>query len=284
MRFRKHFYLYPDGVEGGPAPAEGAQPAEGNPAPAGAEGAPAAPVRPKYLDQVSPAKRDSEDYKSLYEYGKLEDLADAMISTRRELNDLKKSQERAIIVPEKDDAEGVKAFYKKLGVPETADGYELKSLAMLNKDSDKEMAKMVREACFSAKLNGRQAEHVGALMVNLAQKGLTMAKEQADLRRQNADSDLMASYTDITSDADRKNAADRDRAGFNAFAEESGLKELFDDIGISYNPKAVKGIAAYARKHAGATINNSITRPQPNSGKKTSYGDGFYKHYGINKE
>ena len=37
---------------------------------------------PKYFSQINPTKANSEDYKSLYDYQRLEDLADAALSLK----------------------------------------------------------------------------------------------------------------------------------------------------------------------------------------------------------
>ena len=214
----KRFYFYPG--EGGGEPNNG-----GGSSADGGEGDHQDQLdnqnqqRPKYLDQVSPAKRDSEDYKALYKYAKLEDLADAMINTSRENAELKKQSERTITIPEAEDIEGTKAFYKKLGVPESADGYKLSILGELKTDGDKMVADMIRKSSFEAKLTEKQAEHIGALMVSIAKKGVETMKNAAELKRKNADSDLIASYDDISADVDKKAAAEKDRAAYNALIE-----------------------------------------------------------------
>lgn len=236
--------------------------------------------RPKYLDQVSPQKRDSEDYKSLYKYAKLEDLADAMINTARENESLKQQSERTITIPESTDVEGVKAFYNKLGVPEKPEDYKLAVLGELKTDGDKMVADMIRRSSFEAKLTEKQAEHIGAMMVSIAKKGIETMKEAAELKRKNAESDLIASYDDITADIDKQKAAERDRASYNSLIEEAGLKELFDDIGVTYNPKAVKALASYARKHSGTALTPDISNGQNKNDKKLfSYGTEFNNFY-----
>lgn len=236
--------------------------------------------RPKYLDQVSPAKRDSEDYKALYKYAKLEDLADAMITTARENAELKKQSERTITIPEAEDIEGTKAFYKKLGVPESADGYKLSVLGELKTDGDKMVADMIRKSSFEAKLTEKQAEHIGALMVSIAKKGVETMKNAAELKRKNADSDLIASYDDISADVDKKAAAEKDRAAYKALIEEAGLKELFDNNGISYTPKAVRALAAYARKHSGTALPPDVSKGKDvNKNKRYNYSEEFNNFY-----
>lgn len=272
----KRFYFYPG--EGGGEPNNGGSSADGG------EGDHQDQLdnqqRPKYLDQVSPQKRDSEDYKALYKYAKLEDLADAMINTSRENESLKKQSERTIVIPEATDIEGAKAFYKKLGVPESADGYKLSVLGELKTDGDKMVADMIRKSSFEAKLTEKQAEHIGAMMVSIARMGVENLKNAADLKRKNAESDLIASYDDISADVDKKAAAERDRAAYNALIEEAGLKELFDNNGISYTPKAVRALAAYARKHSGTALPPDVSKGKDTDrSKRYNYSEEFNNFY-----
>ena len=280
MRFNaKRFYFYP-GEGGGEPNNAGGSSADGGEGDHQDQLDNQNQQRPKYLDQVSPAKRDSEDYKSLYKYAKLEDLADAMINTSRENAELKKQSERTITIPEAADIEGTKAFYKKLGVPESADGYKLSVLGELKTDGDKMVADMIRKSSFEAKLTEKQAEHIGALMVSIAKKGVETMKNAAELKRKNADSDLIASYDDISADVDKKAAAEKDRAAYNALIEEAGLKELFDNNGISYTPKAVRALAAYARKHSGTALPPDVSKGKDTDrSKRYNYSEEFNNFY-----
>lgn len=279
MKFKPRFFFYPS--EGGGEPSNaGGSPADGG------EGGNQDNLdnqnqqRPKYLDQVSPAKRDSEDYKALYKYAKLEDLADAMINTSRENESLKKQSERTITIPEATDIEGAKAFYKKLGVPEKAEDYKLSVLGELKTDGDKMVADMIRKSSFEAKLTEKQAEHIGAMMVSIARMGVENLKNAADLKRKNAESDLIASYDDISADVDKKAAAEKDRAAYNALIEEAGLKELFDNNGISYTPKAVRALATYARKHSGTALPPDVSKGKDvNKSKRYNYSEEFNNFY-----
>ena len=203
-----------------------------------------------------------------------------MINTSRENAELKKQSERTITIPEATDTEGAKAFYKKLGVPEKPEDYKLSILGELKTDGDKMVADMIRKSSFEAKLTEKQAEHIGAMMVSIAKKGVETMKNAAELKRKNADSDLIASYDDISADVDKKAAAEKDRAAYNALIEEAGLKELFDNNGISYTPKAVRALAAYARKHSGTALPPDVSKGKDvNKNKRYNYSEEFNNFY-----
>ena len=280
MKFKPRFFFYPGEGGGEPSNAGGSSSADGGEGEHQDQLDNQNQQRPKYLDQVSPAKRDSEDYKALYKYAKLEDLADAMISTSRENESLKKQSERTITIPEATDIEGAKTFYKKLGVPEKAEDYKLSVLGELKTDGDKMVADMIRKSSFEAKLTEKQAEHIGAMMISIARMGVENIKNAADLKRKNAESDLIASYDDISADVDKKAAAEKDRAAYNALIEEAGLKELFDNNGISYTPKAVRALAAYARKHSGTALPPDVSKGKDvNKSKRYNYSEEFNNFY-----
>ncbi len=285
MRFgRNRFFLAPDGGEGGGAPAPA--PAEPQPAPQPqADPAPApAPEptyeRPKYFSQVAPAKADSEEYKSLYRYQKLDELTDAAVALQRENEQLRESSKRSIVVPDGSDPEAVKEFARKLGVPDSADGYAMKSLA--NAGLDEDSMKTIRESCHRAMLSERQAEQFGIMILKVAQDGAKKAMDRAKARREGFDSALAASYAEIQSDIDRTAAAERDKASYQAFITETGLGEVLMNAGLSLDPATVKAIASYARKHSGQVQVTSVPGgPGPDrTDPANQYGADFKKTYG----
>lgn len=233
---------------------------------------------PKYFSQINPTKANSDEYKALYGYQKLEDLADAALQLKRENDALKQSNERTITVPKKDDAEGIKAFKSKLGIPENEDGYTLKNLDVLK--VDERGRKAVAKIAYGAMLTDKQAEAVGASLAVLTKMSIEDVRQKQEERVKGFPEALKASYTSLQSDTDRQSAADKDSAAYSAFAEESGLKELLERTGMSYNTEFVKGIAAYARKHAGTKTPGNEPGSGKQSVKKSVYGSSFADYYG----
>lgn len=240
---------------------------------------------PKYFSQINPTKANSEDYKSLYDYQRLEDLADAALSLKKENETLKRNGERSVVVPSKDDAEGIKAFRSKLGIPDTEDGYTLKGLDALK--VDERGRKAVAKIAYGAMLTDKQAEAVGASLAVLTRMSLEDVRQKQEERIKGFSEALKASYASLQTDTDRQSAADRDTAAYSAFAEESGLKELLEKTGMSYNAEFVKGIASYARKHAG--VKNPGQEPGAGTGtgkdkqRYAIYGETFKSYYGEKK-
>ncbi len=232
--------------------------------------------RPKWFAQVNPTKADSDDYKTLYKHQKIDELADAYLAQGRELDALREKEKNAIHVPQKDDVEGIKAFKAQLGVPETADGYTLKSLSDEKLGIGDEAKKIIRETAFGAMLSDRQADAIGVSLLKVAKASLTAQKTAREASIKNFDANLAASYKDITSETDRRASADRDKATYETFAQESGIKDWLDDRGLSYDPTFVRAVAQYARKHSG-----NAPRPNlPNGSPSGKSGNSAYDFYG----
>ena len=236
--------------------------------------------KPKYFSQVAPAKADSEDYKALYKYQRLDELTDAALALQKENDELRKTSERSIVVPDGKDPEAVREFARKLGVPDTPDGYTMKTLASLGMDAESQ--KIVREVCHNAMLTDRQAEQFGVAMARLAKRNTEASSAFLENRRKNFQQTLGSTYTNYDTDTDRLIAADKDIAAYKSFAEESGLAKLFDKTGVSLNTEMVKGIAAYVRKHSGQVKVDAVPGGESSSKESSNnnYGSDFMKRYG----
>lgn len=225
--------------------------------------------RPKYFAQITPEKADSDSYKGLYKYQKIDDLADAYIAQEKEMEAVKEKYKNSIVVPESSDMEGVKKFKASLGIPETADGYSLSSLK--NSELNDETKKMIKETAYGAMLSDKQAEAIGVVLLKTAKIAAEGIKAQRANALKTFDTTLTASYKDIANEADRKNTAERDKASYEHFMAESGLKDFLNDRGLSYDATFVKAIAQYARKHTGAAPQGNLPTSTPK--KEGSSGD-----------
>ncbi len=233
--------------------------------------------KPKYFAQLTPEKADGDDFKRLYKYQKLDDLADATVAAESENERLKNELGRAIIVPDGKDPDAVKKFALALGVPEDPTGYSIPALD--DKSGIKaESVDAIKRMCHKYMMTRRQADAVGKILVKAAQDGAESAAQILAQRKAGINATLQASYKDLQSDIDRKSSAERDMAAFKAFCQETGLAELFDQNGVSYNPQIIKGIAAFTRSHAG----QSHATPSVQSGNthQKGYGKEFAEKYG----
>ena len=277
MNYKRMVFLAPD--DGG---AGGAEPA---PAPEAIDAPPVAQEpeypKPKYYSQIAPAKADSEEYKALYKYQRLDELTDATLALLKENDALKKGAERSIVVPDGKDPEAVKEFARKLGIPDGPDGYSMKTLSKMQVSED-DMA-MIRKRCHAAMLTDRQAEQFGVILMEMTKANLEKSAKYLQERKDNFRTNLSATYKEYESFVDRASAADRDIAAFNSFAEETGLKDLLAKTGVALNTDFVKAVANYARKHSGQVQVQSFPGgegKQDESKGATIYGSEFMKRYG----
>ena len=237
--------------------------------------------KPKYYSQIAPAKADSEEYKALYKYQKLDELTDAAIALQKENEALKKGAERSIVVPDGKDPEAVREFARKLGIPDGPEGYSMKTLSKMQVSED-DMA-MIRKRCHAAMLTDRQAEQFGVILMEMTKANLEKSAKYLQERKDNFRTNLSATYKEYESLVDRESAADKDIAAFNSFAEETGLKDLLAKTGVALNTDFVKAVANYARKHSGQVQVQSVPGGE---GKKDEskgapiYGSEFMKRYG----
>lgn len=270
------FFAPDDGGAGGAEPA---------PAPEAIETPPVAQEpefsKPKYYSQIAPAKADSEEYKALWKYQKLDELTDAALALQKENDALKKGAERSIVVPDGKDPEAVKEFARKLGIPDRPDGYSMKTLSKMQVSED-DMA-MIRKRCHAAMLTDRQAEQFGVILMEMTKANLEKSSKYLQERKDNFRTNLSATYKEYESFVDRASAADRDIAAFNSFAEETGLKDLLAKTGVALNTDFVKAVANYTRKHSGQVQVQSVPGgegKQEESKAATIYGSEFMKRYG----
>ena len=242
MKFRKHFFYFSPEDEGG----TGSEPTIEQPADTDTQ---EDLTEPKYFGQLNPVKAKSEEYKALYKYQKLDDLAEGFIALQKEKDENAEKYKRAIILPEKGDKEGILEFAKKLGVPENASDYKVKMIDTMQ--NQPKLQESIKQRFKAAMLTQRQAEYVDAILLDISKAGIEAANRVRQQQIENADSALIASYKEIPAEVDRKAAAEKDRVSFASFLQETGLKDRFEKLGLAYEPEVVKAIAKFTRIHAG---------------------------------
>lgn len=277
MRSRR-FYSPGDG--GGTPSSPQPDPAPETPAPETPETPPEEPKEPpKYFSQLNPEKAQSEAYRALYPYAKIEDLCDHVLELEKEKSETAEKYKRYIEVPDAKDPEKVQEFARKLGVPDDPAGYKVPFLD--GKNMDEATALPIKKAFKDAMLTQGQANAMGRMLANVAKSGLEAAKARLEAMKSGFDGSLAATYTEIQMDADRKSAAEKDKTAFEAFAQETGLKEMLEKNGMAWNPQFVKAVGSYARSHAGQRNPDRSGGGKPGSNTPTNpYGDDFNRRYG----
>lgn len=204
---------------------------------------------PGYFSQLPGDKAKSEAYKALYKYQRLDDVTDALLAADKRLAELQ--SDRALIVPEKGDKEGAAAFARKLGVPDEPSGYKMDALAEVNK-TQPELVEAIRKGCRRMLLTTRQGEAIGEMIASVNKANAIHRQLEIRNNLQHQSERVAALYKDtFSSDIDRNNAAAEDISRYESFLKETGLEELFNSSLLAGNPKMIKAISAYAKKHGG---------------------------------
>ena len=202
---------------------------------------------PGYFAQLPEEKAKSEAYKSLYRYQKLDELADALLEANGKLEGM----DRAIIVPTKGDKEGVAEFAKKLGVPDEPSGYKMEALSDISRDQP-ELVEAIRKGCRRMLLTERQGEAIGEMIASVNKANAVREKLEIRNNIRHQSERIAALYKDVfPAEIDRNNAAAEDISRYESFLKETGLEDLISSSLLAGNPKMIKAISAYAKKHGG---------------------------------
>ena len=288
--------LAPDGGEGGgggtpspapspdPAPAPdtpttnqpGTPPATPNPVAPKGEG-PADPPKvelPKYFSQFDSTKRETDEYKEMAgKHKTLTELADAYLDTNKRLS-------KAIEIPGKDaKPEEVQAFFKRLGVPENADGYDTPANG-LDKDMHAVLSESLKKEFIRNGLTKTQAKG----MWDLYTKNFVAGKQTLDDARANQiktfDARMAASLQGTYPvKADRDNAMQEASTMFKQHLQRTGMGETYKRSGLLYDPSFVLAIAKDEKSRSG----NALIPGKNGSSKETSVG-AFGGESGYSKE
>ena len=255
--FWRRWLLAEDPGSGNPGGDGGGQPASDSGGDGGNE--PDDLKEPAYFSQLPQEKAKSDAYKALYRYQSIDALGDALLAAQEENGRLKANQpdERSIHVPKKGDEEGIKAFAKKLGVPDEPGGYDFSSLAEAEKGSP-ELVQAVRKGCRRMLLTGKQGKAV-ADMISAWDRARDI-KAAIDAREavRNQQSAVASSYTDIASETDRAKRAEVDVNRYKSFLSETGIEELVNASGLAGNPAFIRAVSAWVGKH-GAVVSPAGT-------------------------
>ena len=224
---------------------------------------------PTYFGQFPKEKMQSEAYKALYRYQKLDELADAFIQVQSELEGIKAGQKNMLAVPGKDATQEEKdAFAEKLGIPKDASGYEMK---MLDGALAPEIIEAVKKGCRASGFTKGQGEAFGAMLINVDKAAATKAEINLRNSLKTREERTAASYKDIASEVDRKEQAKKDINLFDGFLRDIGLSEKLSHSAFAADPEVIKAVAAYARKTGGTVTPKGMAGPAGGRPKEDTY-------------
>ena len=221
---------------------------------------------PAYFSQFNPDKRGSEDYaKYLGDKATITDVADAYVA-------MAKNADKSIVMPGADATrEEQLAFMSKLGVPETADGYEI---------ADEGQKKLLAPEFHKMGLTKGQAKGVTAMFNNLAKAGNDMLAGAKQSRIDSFDARLDAALAkSYPNKAERTEAAKETMALFQRSIQRTGLGKSFEAAGQIYDADFVIRVAQDEKSRNGAGFVQGASAPSKPEGLFGDYDDSFKARY-----
>lgn len=229
---------------------------------------------PRYWSQIK--KENQEKYKNLMKYKTIDELAErASLAGDIEAGALTQ-------LPNKDSSiDDIKTFYRKLGLPASADGYRL-VLPEGHTPEDEAEAKLIAEIAYKNLLTVKQGQAVYGMVRAIKDTAANAAKEKHDELINGFDSRFEALYTVAYPDKAKRDAAMKtDLAACKEFLAKTGLYADFVSSDMIYNEKVMSAIGRYITT---VSPNSSINTP-PGSGSTSHtgprrYSNEFYKAHG----
>lgn len=232
---------------------------------------------PAWFSQLPKEIRENADNKaSLGKHKNLSDLALAYIQDEKDLS-------TAIRFPKKDDAEGIKTFFTKLGMPADAKDYELDNYDL--KEEDLANAKEIfRKAAHSASLTKGQAKAMWRHEMALAKVSQKMTAENQKKIEEAFEPSyhkLMESAYPV--EAERTKAIKGEIslvAGL--FTKNPALAKAFKSTGIVYNAEAMHELASYIKQNTAGKLVDTQGGEQEQKpvGIMGNYSEAFLKAVG----
>lgn len=235
-------------------------------------GAGSQPKTHTYLSQASPEIREKyADY--FKEYPKINDVLLAHVKAQDRLK-------RSIVVPDKEkaSAEEIKAFYKQMGIPESAEEYEMKYDEKL--PEMKEVSKLIGKTALDAGLTKNQGKALWETVAGIVSAGV---KEQED-RNKAAEAALPDKLTEMYHGEQEK--ATEAINLFKALIVRIGNKDVVKTLsssGLLYNPAFVSSMAQIEAEIGDDTFLQRFTRGDrkgKTQGKMGHYSEEFDTYAG----
>lgn len=219
-----------------------------------------------YLDSIDPEKRKSKDYQVLNDFETPEALADAYV---------RMSKRNVLELPGKDaKPEAVKAFLQKLGVPESADAYELPDNGVDPKISGP-LADQMRKEFMKAGMTKRQGETMWKMFTKEISLGNDRINAARENHKQTFDARLAAKLEKAYPvKAEREGAMSEAVNLFKQHMSRTGLGKIYKDTGLIYNPDFIMAIANDEKSKGSTFVQGKTSNQKGNT--NTGKFDGNY--------
>lgn len=197
-------------------------------------------------------------------------------------SDLRGKMDRSLLIPDQNSTDDeVKEYFRKLGVPENEQGYQL-----TDGDYRPEVIKDLKEQFRSQVLYRNGLTKVQGEKVWEAALGMLKAERDRNIANyeeakksfnQRHEALLMKDYPVAS---DRKAVMNEDISYASEFLAETGLGKFFKDVGLIYNPDVIHKVAQYHKTRSARAVMGSTGNSKPESNEMFTQGKQFTEAYG----
>lgn len=224
------------------------------------------------LDKETAGNRDVMD--RVKDFKSVSDLA-------KGYSELRGKMDRSLVIPDANSTDDeVRDYFRKLGVPESKEGY-----ALTDGDYNPEVLKDLKEQFRSEVLyrNGLtkvQGEKVWEAALNMlkAERDRNISRyEDAKKSFNERHEALLQKEYPVASD--RKAAMNEDISYASEFLAETGLGRMFKDLGLIYNPEVIHRVAQYHKSRSAKAVMGAGGKAEQ-SNEMFAQGKQFQEAYG----
>jgi len=222
---------------------------------------------------VSQLSKENQSIEFGEKITKLDDLVD-------DWKNLNEKSKNSIAIPTKDSSEEeVKSFLEKMGVPESADKYDLPQ-GKLPDNQYPEIKEIFMKEAFNSALSKGQASN----MWNMVNAHFSAQNQMIEQMNENVKETFSERFDkelekESTDPAARKEIATEYANLFKDLVMNNEDFAIFKEHGFNYNPKIIIALAKYNKAMGNDSFSNGTSRVN-GSASKSPFGESFKKAYG----
>ena len=230
----------------------------------------------KYFSQLDKETAGNKDVmERIKDYKSVSDLA-------KGYSELRSKMDRSLTIPNENSTdEEVREYFKRLGVPDNDQGYQL-----TDGDYKPEAIKQLKDEFRSkvlyrnglTKVQGEKVWEAALAMLKAERDRNTSNNEE--LKKTFAERHDQLLRKEYPVDADRKAAMNEDLSYATEFLSESGLGKFFKEIGLVYNPDVIHKLAMYHKNRTARGVMGTGGNTAGESNEVFTQGKAFQEAYG----
>lgn len=204
----------------------------------------------KYYSQLDKETAGNKDVmERVKDFKSVSDLA-------KGYSELRGKMDRSLLIPDQDSTDDeVRDYFRKLGVPENEQGYNLTD-ADYKPEAIKDLKEQFRsQVLYRNGLTKVQGEKVWEAALNMLREERDRGiKVFEDAKKNFNERHEALLQKDFPIASDRKAAMNEDISYASEFLAETGLGKFFKDLGLVYNPDVIHKVAQYHKNHSAKAV------------------------------